>query len=426
MIDGSMVSTIGDIVLSDEFALLPYTSVLADVAKALSPVKNSAALIRGPKGAGIAGIVKVQTLLEHLASEGDPLTVRASSIMLTDLFRVRVDIPISKAVREITERKPDAVLVLDKENTFVGYLSAEDFRSLKQRIVGDSVEEKQPETIGEAVELRDEFRMVSVTERLDKVSLLLRRPSVQFVLAQDSKKGVQGILSVQQLLSIFSQKKNPNRETVKKHMRTNLLRLREDTPIQLAIETIQNRHPDGVLVLGMDDTFRGLLSPDDYRTLKGVLPKEIEHDGTFNTLLPYLKNSMSLKDSSTVVWSHNGSELIVKCGEMELDIIESELCLSIPVYCDQTDEQTVTIRFSIGAKLTRTSLVNRSLECHEIIENQWGLILIESIWEHVLTWIDSSVTKEIHEPLFSINSQGLLITGKNSNLQSNQEVKING
>jgi len=94
-----MVTTIGDLDLGDEFALLPFTSVLADVAKALSPVRNSAVLIRGKKGAGISGIIKVQTLLEKLAENVDPLTVKASSIMLTNLLRIRVDIPLSRAVR---------------------------------------------------------------------------------------------------------------------------------------------------------------------------------------------------------------------------------------------------------------------------------------------------------------------------------------
>ncbi len=421
-----MVTTIGDLDLGDEFALLPFTSVLADVAKALSPVRNSAVLIRGKKGAGISGIIKVQTLLEKLAENVDPLTVKASSIMLTNLLRIRVDIPLSRAVREITERKPDAVLVLDKSNTFVGYLSAGDFRKLSSMIVGDSTEIRQPETIGEAVELRDEFRMVPVQERLDKVSLLLRRPSVQFVLAQDSKKGVRGILSVQQLLSIFAQKKNPHRETLKKHMRTNLLRLREDTPIQLAIETIRERRPDGVLVLGKDDTFSGLLSPDDYRTLKGLLPSEIEHDGTFDSLLPYLKEKMGSKENSTVVWTNNGSELVVKSDQMSLEINGLDLLLSVPVFCDQTEDQLVSICYTLGQQLNRISLVKRSLDCHEIVEDQWGLILIESVWSHVLSWIDSSVGKDDKEPQFAINHQGHLVTAKSADSSENRGVKVNG
>ena len=48
-----MYATIGELALKDEFALLPHSSVLSDVSKALTPVKNSAALIRSPKGKGL-------------------------------------------------------------------------------------------------------------------------------------------------------------------------------------------------------------------------------------------------------------------------------------------------------------------------------------------------------------------------------------
>ena len=44
-----MYATVGEIDLKDEFALLPHNSVLSDVSKALTPVKNSAALIRAQK-----------------------------------------------------------------------------------------------------------------------------------------------------------------------------------------------------------------------------------------------------------------------------------------------------------------------------------------------------------------------------------------
>ena len=63
-----MLSTIGELNLRDEYALLPHNAVLADVAKALSPVKNSAALIRGGKGKGIIGIVKGPNVAQGFVS----------------------------------------------------------------------------------------------------------------------------------------------------------------------------------------------------------------------------------------------------------------------------------------------------------------------------------------------------------------------
>lgn len=129
----AVLSTIGEIELRDEFALLPHNAVLSDVAKALSPVKNTAALIRSPKAKGIQGVVKVQMLLKSLASGIDPMKVKASDIMGDDLLRLRADMPIEKALETISDRNPDAVLVLDSENVFVGFLSTEDFRLIKNQ-----------------------------------------------------------------------------------------------------------------------------------------------------------------------------------------------------------------------------------------------------------------------------------------------------
>ena len=59
-----MVLTVGDLNLRDEFAILPYSSVLSDVAQAMLPVKNVAVLLRGKKEKhGIVGIIKKQDLL---------------------------------------------------------------------------------------------------------------------------------------------------------------------------------------------------------------------------------------------------------------------------------------------------------------------------------------------------------------------------
>ena len=127
-----MLSTIGELNLRDEYALLPHNAVLADVAKALSPVKNTAALIRAKsKKKGIAGIVKVQHLLSVIDKGVDPEKELARNHMSTNILRLRIDTPIEKAVFTIIERNPDAVLVLNLEGQFVGYLSAEDFRSIR-------------------------------------------------------------------------------------------------------------------------------------------------------------------------------------------------------------------------------------------------------------------------------------------------------
>ena len=407
-----MLSTIGELNLRDEYALLPHTAVLADVAKALSPVKNSAALIRGGKGKGIIGIVKVQMLLKALSQGGDPNRQKAIDCMGTNLLRVRIDMPVGMALTKITERNPDAVIVLDMEKKFVGYLSAEDYRSIKNQFRVNTAEERIPTTIGEAVDLRDEFRNISSKDRLEKAALLLRRPNVQFVLAQNKKKGIEGVLSVQHLLSIFQKGLNPDKEQVRKHMRTNLLRLSINTPIDVAIEAIEERTPDGVLVLNTDKSFAGFLSPDDYRSLMKYGGPKIENDGSLDSLIELLRNRTANSNEGPVVWTHAGSELLIRNRDITVKTNENMLLVYIPVECDQTGLQIVTLRYYLGdeSQMERLAVADEVIDAPEIITKHWGLILQESVWNIVLSWIDAGTPAGKIATGFALSSEGTIRT----------------
>lgn len=407
-----MLMTIGDLNLKDEFALLPHNSVLADVAKALSPVKNSAALIRGGKGQRIAGIVKVQMLLQALSTAADPNKVRATDIMGTNIMRLRSDMPVGLALGKIAERAPDAVLVLDQDNRFVGYLSAEDYRSIKKQFRATMAEKFIPQTIGEAVDLRDEFRFLSTQDSLEKASLMLRRPSVQFVLAQNKKKGIEGVLSVQNLLAEFATGSNPSKEQIRKHMQTNLLRLSIDTPVQVAIEAIEERQPDGVLVLNADRTFAGFLSPDDYRKLMGYGEAKVENDGTLSSLIHHLQNRMAGGHEGPVVWTHAGSELLIRNQDLNAKIDGHTLLVFVSVECDQTKLQTVTLRYYLGneQQMERMAVADSVVNAPDIIAKHWGLILQESVWSIVQSWIDADTPAGKSATGFAIGTDGKLRT----------------
>ena len=407
-----MLSTIGELNLRDEYALLPHTAVLADVAKALSPVKNSAALIRGGKGKGIIGIVKVQMLLKALSQGGDPNRQKAIDCMGTNLLRVRIDMPVGMALTKITERNPDAVIVLDMEKKFVGYLSAEDYRSIKNQFRVNTAEERIPTTIGEAVDLRDEFRNVSSKDRLEKAALLLRRPNVQFVLAQNKKKGIEGVLSVQHLLSIFQKGLNPDKEQVRKHMRTNLLRLSINTPIDVAIEAIEERTPDGVLVLNTDKSFAGFLSPDDYRSLMKHGGPKINNDGTLDSLLKLLKERTADSNEGPVVWTHAGSELLIRNQDITVKAADNILHVYVPVESDQTGLQIVTLRYYLGneQQMERMAVADQVIDAPEIITTHWGSVLQESIWSIILQWIDADTPAGKFAEGFALDTNGKVLT----------------
>lgn len=408
-----MVSTLGELNLRDEYAILEYNAVLADAAKALSPVQHSAVLVRGKKGKGIVGILKMQILLHHLAEGADPVSTPVTSIMQTEVLRLRSNTPMDKAVEIIQERQPHAVIVINDQDTFEGYISAADFREMKSKmLISTQKDNVVPETIGDAVDLRDEFRIVSVNDTLDSASLLLRRPSVQFVLAQGAKKGIEGVLSVQHVLRIIAGGKLGRKEKIKKHMKTNLLRLRDNTPLDIALDTIREREPDGVLVLNEENVFVGFLSPSDFRELSGHIEEEIEHDGTFNSLGPHLIRRYTNGQECTVVWTHLGSEMILHTNELTLEQDGEVILIEFPVETDQSGKQLVSIEFDLGTESnsSRSATVQRNLETHEIIQEVWGKLVIEKTWEHVLEWIDASTPRRTFAGEFSVNQKGLLVT----------------
>ena len=409
----SMVSTLGELNLRDEYAILEYNAVLADAAKALSPVQHSAVLVRGKKGKGIVGILKMQILLHHLAEGADPVSTPVTSIMQTEVLRLRSNTPMDKAVEIIQERQPHAVIVINDQDTFEGYISAADFREMKSKmLISTQKDNVVPETIGDAVDLRDEFRIVSVNDTLDSASLLLRRPSVQFVLAQGAKKGIEGVLSVQHVLRIIAGGKLGRKEKIKKHMKTNLLRLRDNTPLDIALDTIREREPDGVLVLNEENVFVGFLSPSDFRELSGHIEEEIEHDGTFNSLGPHLIRRYTNGQECTVVWTHLGSEMILHTNELTLEQDGEVIFIEFPVETDQSGKQLVSIEFDLGTESnsSRSATVQRNLETHEIIQEVWGKLVIEKTWEHVLEWIDASTPRRTFAGEFSVDQKGLLVT----------------
>ena len=407
-----MYATIGELALKDEFALLPHSSVLSDVSKALTPVKNSAALIRSPKGKGIAGIIKAQVLLSALKQGEDPLTYKASNIMSTNLLRLKSETPIKIAIEKITELRPDAVLVIDADGVFAGYLSAEDFREMKTRfLVSDGVAKNPPKTIEEAVKLRDEFRLVPANSTLDKVSLLLRRPSVQFVLAQDKKKGVVGIISVQQILNIFSNKKNPEKEKIKTHMKSDLLRLRLDTPIIKAVEIIRERVPEGVLVIDKEGKFHGFLSPDDFRKLTTYVVPEIQHDGTFDSLMPFYIERISQGNGLPIVLTHTGSSIAIHDVRANVEEQTHALILNLDVSTVETGKTSLQFKFDLGlvSSMSPSAKALRDIQAPPILQHVWGDLLINLSWLMITQWMDAGRNDSSSLLLYGMDENGKLI-----------------
>ena len=195
-------------------------------------------------------------------------------------------------------------------------------------------------------------------------------------------------------------------------MRTNLLRLSINTPIDVAIEAIEDRTPDGVLVLNTDKSFAGFLSPDDYRSLMKHGGPKINNDGTLDSLLKLLKERTADSNEGPVVWTHAGSELLIRNQDITVKAADNILHVYVPVESDQTGLQIVTLRYYLGneQQMERMAVADQVIDAPEIITTHWGSVLQESIWSIILQWIDADTPAGKFAEGFALDTNGKVLT----------------
>ena len=91
---------------------------------------------------------------------------------------------------------------------------------------------------------------------------------------------------------------------------------------------------------------------------------------------------------------------------------ENTLLVYIPVECDQTGLQIVTLRYYLGdeSQMERLAVADEVIDAPEIITKHWGLILQESVWNIVLSWIDAGTPAGKIATGFALSSEGTIRT----------------
>lgn len=278
--------TVSLLELRDEFAFVRNDANFADVSRSLGQTSVKVILVRGKKNKGVAGVISQTHFLKVCATGINPVSTLARNQMQTDLLRLRDDTPLDHAVEAIQEKDPDAVLILSGENKFVGYLSPEDFRQLKltsgvKGRMGKAAEkviaaaQESPQDVSHSLDLGDEFAFIRNDAVFSDASRILAPVHVKVVLVRAKKgKGIAGVLTEPEFLKVCATGINPDKTLVSKHMLTDLLRIRSDTPLEEAVKIIGEKDPDAVLVLNAEKKFVGYLSPADYNEAIELLKKK--------------------------------------------------------------------------------------------------------------------------------------------------------
>ena len=443
------METVGDLDLRDEYALLPDSAVLSDVAKALLPVKNSAVLLRKKKQGPIIGVVQPKQLLQALKSGKDPVKTTAKTIMDENVLRIKSSTPLEISQSIVLEKQPAAIIVLDESNQFLGYLSPHDYSSYTHDELNSVIVEDG--TIETAVDLRDEFAILPLNSSLADVSLRLRIPHVQYVLLRHKKDGIKGVVTPSMLLKIFSDGRISTKSQAKKHMRSNLLRLRNDTPVDVAIKEIKEKRPDVVMVLDKEGIFVGVLTPRDYHKL--LQPKVEANSETIapprppmperapppmpdspdsddiklplRNLSTFLLSELFPNKSSAVVWEYEGSSLILYKENTSIQVAGKHLVVDLNLYSDQTQETVAKLEYELPFEPDTDFMATEGdSSMPELLEKVWREVLYENIWLVIINWMRESHPRRRKQVRFGLNTDGsLTVSGSQQRPIESIEVK---
>jgi len=436
--------TVSLLELRDEFAFVRNDANFADVGRSLGQTSVKVILVRGKKNKGVAGVISQTHFLKVCATGINPVSTLARNQMQTDLLRLRDNTPLDHAVEAIQEKDPDAVLILSGENKFVGYLSPEDFRQLKltsgtKGRMGKAAEkviaaaQDTPQDVSHSLDLGDEFAFIRNDAVFSDASRILTPVHVKVVLVRAKKgKGIAGVLTEPEFLKVCATGINPDKTLVSKHMLTDLLRIRSDTPLEEAVKIIGEKDPDAVLVLNAEKKFVGYLSPADYNEAIELLKKKkievfdvpaikpeiappppppppalettlldelIEEESDLahtieddiisvdaSSITAHIRNLIS-KDSTDVVWSEDGSEVVVHTSSLSVEIGDGSLTASIEMSCDQCPRSAIVASFFLGKSddLSNLNGVREQAPAGpKVLVGRWGRPFQDVVWSAML------------------------------------------
>jgi len=137
------LAVISDLNLRDEYASLEPKALLREVAKILAKNEVKVILLVDKSQREVVGIMTEQRFLQACATGADPAKTTASEFMSTNVLRLLSDTPIQTARNLIDKHQPDAVIALNSDRKFRGYLSPADYRQLESST--SSFEEQEEE-----------------------------------------------------------------------------------------------------------------------------------------------------------------------------------------------------------------------------------------------------------------------------------------
>jgi CBS domain-containing protein len=126
--------------------------------------------------------------------------------------------------------------------------------------------------------ITDEHKLVPVKAKMKVILNILRdEPSTAVILhdGKGKKMKIAGVITAEEIDAAVNDGKNPKKLKIEDVVLTNILEIPSDVPITRAIEVIQEKGPDAVVVRNRDNgDFAGYFSVDDFHEAKDIISQQ--------------------------------------------------------------------------------------------------------------------------------------------------------
>lgn len=135
--------------------------------------------------------------------------------------------------------------------------------------------------IGE-MSITDEHEVLDVNTKMKTLVAVLGKNPASAMLLRDKLEGIVGVITSEDIQEAMQRSKNIKRLKPSEVMRTGLLQVPEDTPLEEALALIDQQQPDAVIVQNENGGFAGFFSPNDYGEASDVLAQRQHAQQRFN------------------------------------------------------------------------------------------------------------------------------------------------
>ncbi len=129
---GMQEPTVADMSIADEHIVVETKTRISDVCKELAVNPDHAVLVK--KGSEVLGVVTARVIFQTMSEGVNATKIKVNKIMKTNILTMAGDTPLSSALEMMSKVNPDAIIITDSDNQFMGYFSTKDYRDATRKL----------------------------------------------------------------------------------------------------------------------------------------------------------------------------------------------------------------------------------------------------------------------------------------------------